>query len=247
MTAKHDANTADQVVINLIRAAIARRRLSRQQVADQARIGLSTLEKGLSGERPFTLATLVRLEDALGVALRGVLGDDAAERASIDLGGYRREAVDWLTGVYLTLRPSFERIDALYAYLTEITWDEGLGELAFSERGRIDAAFAQRGAVSMPYQSGHIYLVTNERGQFRVAMLQRPSIEGNMYGLLSTLRVERGNRLTPTACSIALLRRANANCKAIELGQIFRGQPAFENYRAELDRVRDEQFAVLIG
>src|SRR5262245_65781530 len=49
---------------------LARRRLSRQQLAEQARISLSTLEKALSGRRPFTLATMVRLEQALGVSLR---------------------------------------------------------------------------------------------------------------------------------------------------------------------------------
>ena len=36
----------------------------------QARISLSTLEKGLAGQRRFTTATLVRIEAALGVALR---------------------------------------------------------------------------------------------------------------------------------------------------------------------------------
>jgi transcriptional regulator with XRE-family HTH domain len=245
MTDAHDADTADRAVADLIRAAVARRRMSRQQVADDARISLSTLEKGLSGERPFTLTTLVRLEDALGIALRSAQGQGGMQ-SSVDLGGYRRDAVDWLTGLYLTLRPSFERADAIYAYLTEIAWNEDRGHLAFRERGRLDAAFAQRGAVSMPYQSGHIYLVTNERGQFRLATLQRPSIEGNMYGLLSTLRVERGSRLTPTACSIALVRCADVAHDASGLGQILPEQPVFQRYRDELDRVREEQFAALI-
>ena len=53
-----------------IREEIARQRLSRETLADRARISLSTLEKGLSGQRPFTLATLVRIETALGFMLR---------------------------------------------------------------------------------------------------------------------------------------------------------------------------------
>ncbi len=53
-----------------IREEIARRRISRQSLAEQAKLSLSTLEKVLGGRRPFTLATTVRLEQALGVSLR---------------------------------------------------------------------------------------------------------------------------------------------------------------------------------
>jgi transcriptional regulator with XRE-family HTH domain len=53
-----------------VREELGRRRLSRQWLADESRVSLSTLEKALSGRRPFTLATVVRLEDALGVSLR---------------------------------------------------------------------------------------------------------------------------------------------------------------------------------
>src|SRR3954447_1848697 len=56
-----------------IREEIARRRISRQTLAEQAKLSLSTLEKVLGGRRPFTLATTVRLEQALGVPLRKAL------------------------------------------------------------------------------------------------------------------------------------------------------------------------------
>lgn len=227
-----------------VREGLARRGMSRQQLADAARISLSTLEKALSGQRPFTLPTLVRLEAVLGLPLRGAGAAGATAQASKELGAYRREGVDWLVGTYLTLRPSFERADAVYAYLTEIAWDDGANHLVFKENARLDAAFAQRGVVSMPYQSGHIYLVTNENGQFRLATLNRPSIAGHMFGLLSTLRADRGGRLTPTATAIALLREANV--AQATLGQIVKGQPAFEAYRAALDRICDEEFGVLL-
>src|SRR5262245_25767587 len=57
-------------VADMIREEIARRRISRQALAEQAKLSLSTLEKVLGGRRPFTLATTVRLEQALGVPLR---------------------------------------------------------------------------------------------------------------------------------------------------------------------------------
>src|SRR3954470_7345906 len=53
-----------------VREELARRRLSRQALADLAKISISTLEKALAGRRPFTLATTIRLEEALGATLR---------------------------------------------------------------------------------------------------------------------------------------------------------------------------------
>ena len=51
-------------IAETIREEIARRRMSRQTLAEQAKLSLSTLEKVLGGRRPFTLATTVRLEQA---------------------------------------------------------------------------------------------------------------------------------------------------------------------------------------
>src|SRR5204863_8403001 len=80
-----------------IREELARRRISRQHLAQQAKLSISTLEKALGGRRPFTLATTVRLEEALGVSLRK--GQDAALAASPNgdvapdsLGSYSRRA-----------------------------------------------------------------------------------------------------------------------------------------------------------
>src|SRR4030088_1539509 len=104
---------------------IARRRISRQALAEQAKLSLSTLEKVLGGRRPFTLATTVRLEQALGVSLRQALdGPPAPVPANGDiapdgLGAYSRRAVTWLEGVYVTVRPSFGDKEAIYAHRTE--------------------------------------------------------------------------------------------------------------------------------
>src|ERR1700676_1509731 len=115
-----------RLVAAIIREEVARRRISRQHLADQAKISISTLEKALSGRRPFTLATTIRLEEALGVSLRK--GDGAGSAAAPtnmapgDLGFYSRPAVAWIEGSYLTLRPSFSDPQAIFAYRTEICW-----------------------------------------------------------------------------------------------------------------------------
>src|SRR3974390_938561 len=123
-----------RLVAAVTREQLARRRMSRQHLADQARISISTLEKALSGRRPFTLATTVRLEEALGVSLRkgdAELGAAPANLAPGHLGFYSRPAVSWIEGSYLTLRPSFSDPQAIFAYRTEICWDDSASSLVF--------------------------------------------------------------------------------------------------------------------
>src|SRR5580692_4967792 len=108
-------------VAETIREEIARRRISRQALAEQAKLSLSTLEKVLGGRRPFTLATTVRLEQALGVSLRKTPDQPAAAPVNGDiapdgLGAYSRRAVAWIEGTYITIRPSFGDKEAIYAY-----------------------------------------------------------------------------------------------------------------------------------
>ena len=201
-------------VAETIREEIARRRISRQALAEQAKLSLSTLEKVLGGRRPFTLATTVRLEQALGVSLRKaqdktrdktqdfaapVNGDVAPD----SLGAYSRRAVTWLEGVYVTVRPSFGDKEAIYAYRTEIAWEAAVSSLVFREGERTDAAYTQFGEVAVPNQSGFIYLVTNRHGQHRLITVSRPTIVGEMYGIITTLLAGRGSLLTPIAAPIA--------------------------------------------
>ena len=148
---------SERIVLQ-VREELARRRLSRQWLADQAKVSLSTLEKALSGRRPFTLTTVVRLEEALSISLRtrsnGVESKAAGVFAPEEMGAYARPAVRWLEGEYLTLRPSFSEPGALYAYLTAIEWDESKGYLTFSETQRVDRDYAQQGFVCFPHLSG---------------------------------------------------------------------------------------------
>jgi transcriptional regulator with XRE-family HTH domain len=229
-----------------IREELARRRISRQHLAEQAKLSMSTLEKALGGRRPFTLATTVRLEQALGVSLRK--GQDAlpanGDVAPDSLGAYSRRAVSWLEGTYLTLRPSFGEKDAIYAYRTEIVWDAAASCLVFREAERMDAAFAQFGEVAVPNQSGHIYLVTNRNGQHRLITVSRPTIAGEMYGIIATLLAGRGSLLTPIAAPIAFL--PIRNVAAPSFGRITPDDANHAAYRRELRRTTDEPFALFI-
>ncbi|MEZ5857234.1 MAG: helix-turn-helix transcriptional regulator [Hyphomicrobiaceae bacterium] len=247
----------------LVVEEIARRRISRRHLADMARISLSTLEKVLSGRRPLTLSTLVKLEDALGLSLRSNGGDGSGGAANgkhalptpekgatsgvapDDLGSYARPAVRWIEGQYLTLRPSFGNSRAVYAYVTEIIWDDAQSVLTFREAERTDKEFAQFGQVAVPNQSGHVYLVTNRHGQHRMIVVSRPTISGEMHGVLTTLKVGRGSALTPVAAPIALV-PMRAGAPAPAFGQIMPGHADYESYRAVLRRTTGEGFAELL-
>jgi transcriptional regulator with XRE-family HTH domain len=235
-------------VAEMIREEIARRRISRQALAEQAKLSLSTLEKVLGGRRPFTLATTVRLEQALGISLRRELqappatapanGDIAPEA----LGSYSRRAVAWLEKSYVTVRPSFGDKESVYAYRTEISWDAAASSLIFREGGRQDAAYTQYGEVAVPNQSGHIYLVTNRSGQHRLITVSRPTITGEMYGIIMTLLAGRGSQLTPIAAPIAFL--PIESVPAPTLGRIASEDANYALYRAHLWRTIDEPFAL---
>jgi transcriptional regulator with XRE-family HTH domain len=233
-------------VVALIREELARRRISRQHLADQAKISISTLEKALGGRRPFTLATTIRLEEALGVSLRRPNAATATSAshngvAPADLGYYARQSVSWIEGNYLTLRPSFGDKDAIYAYRTEIVWDDGLSSLIFRESERLDANFAQHGMVSVPNQSGFIYLVTNRQGQYRLIIISRP-VYGEMFGIMTTLQVGRGNQFLPVAVPVAYLPLAALTNP--QFGRIVAGNPCYEGYRKHLKRTVEEPFAL---
>lgn len=231
-----------------IREELARRRMTRQHLAAVAKLSLSTLEKALSGRRPFTLATIVRLEEALGMSLRQrdamPVTDVLPGHASDGLGSYSRPAVTWMEGDYVTLRPSFSEPESIYAYLTQIRWDQVASNLVFTESERIDAEYTQGGVVSAPHQSGHIYLVTNKHGQYRLIIVSRPTIRGEMHGILTTLQVGRGAQLTPVATPLVLA--PLKTMEGAEFGRIKAGHICYGPYRGLLKRTVDEPFALFL-
>jgi len=232
-----------------VREELARRRMTRQGLADAAKISISTLEKVLAGRRTFTLATIVRLEEGLGVKLIPSLNGnghdtDHSGTAPDALGSYNRPAVAWLEGSYLTLRPSFSEKAAVYAYRTDIAWDENSARLLFRESERIDQDYTQFGAVAVPHQSGHIYLVTNRHGQHRMIVVARPTIGGEMHGILTTLVSGKGAHLSPVATPIVLKQIRPGDIPSY--GRIAPGHPAHPRYAALLGKTLDDQFATFL-
>ncbi len=235
----------DAQVAFRLREEIARRRLSRAGLAESARLSISTLEKALSGRRPFTLATIVRLEEALGTSLRDELEIEPVgpSLAPAEMGSYARQAVQWIEGEYLTLRASFGDEGAVYAYRTDIRWSASKGHLVFAESDRVDATFQQAGFVSMPHLSGHTYLMTSEAGQYRMIMLGRATRDRRMFGLLSTLQVGQGSQLVPVSCPVALVPMDQVAVP--QFGLVREGEALSAEYRAALDMALEGDYCRL--
>jgi transcriptional regulator with XRE-family HTH domain len=237
----------NRAITGLIREELAKRRITRLALADKAKLSLSTLEKALAGQRPFTLATVVRLEEGLGLSLRKSKPAPAKDwgLAPESLGSYSRPAVQWLEGKYVTIRASFSDPAALYTYLTEIHWDGTLSHLAYRESERIDAAFKHDGSVSVPHQSGYVYLVTNKHGQYRLAILSRPMITGEMYGILTTLQMGKGTQLTPVATPIVFVPMDQLGDN-VAFGRIDASHSVHGRYLALLKRATEDPFVLMV-
>lgn len=244
-TAEHDALSLR------LREELARRRMTRQGLADAAKISLSTLEKVLAGRRSFTLATIVRIEEGLGtrllpsVSIRSQIGPVGSGTAPDEFGSYNRASVAWLEGAYLTIRPSFGEASAVYAYRTDIFWDETLPCLAFREAERVDSDYTQFGRVAVPHQSGHVYLVTNRHGQHRLVTLAKPAIGGEMHGLLMTLQSGKGSHLSPVAAPIVLKPLAKGGKE--RFGQIAAGTPGHQGYAELLGKTLKGGYGALLA
>ena len=96
----------------------------------------------------------------------------------------------------------------------------------------------------MPNQSGFIYLVTNRNGQHRLITVSRPTISGEMYGIITTLLVGRGSSLTPVAASIAFL--PINNVASPTLGRVMSSDANHALYRQHLRRTTEEPFALFL-
>ncbi len=162
LTAAHNQQIADRV-----RETLARRRISRKTLAVDARISVSTLEKGAGrGSAPFSLASVMRLEQALGISCCGPHRTGRRDHCTTGIRSYARSAVSWLEGAYLTLRPSFEVTGSIHAYCTTTLPGTMACTACSSVRENVSTPQnSQAGRVCLPSLTGKIYLEHFTAGQ----------------------------------------------------------------------------------
>ena len=96
----------------------------------------------------------------------------------------------------------------------------------------------------MPIQSGFVYFITNRNGQYRLVILSRPTISGEMHGIMTTLMSGRGSQLTPVAVPVVLVPPKALG--EVRFGQIPPSDACHAVYRRYLRRTIEEPFALFL-
>ena len=199
----------------------------------------SSIEKLFQGD--FTERTLNKVEGILKTSFQrqATVKDTAAK----SVGGYVFDAVEYLQGDYLCLRPMFANPANFNAYLITIAWSDEQNCLMFEEKSRFDGKYRQIGTVYIPFGTSFMNLVSSSAGNVRTILLSLPDTEDMMRGIISTLSNPKGSIYIPVAAPI-VLRKLRAG-EEPELGVITAGHRRYGEYQSWLATVLTEDFGIL--
>lgn len=242
--------------IGLIRTAMIEKKLTQAELADAADCHEKTIQNLLAG-KPVRDQTMFDVCMVLGLDFDKVKrgwrpeGRDAPDAAPPEparaaptyMGAYTRAGVDHYVGSYLTLRPSFSTPDAVFAYRTDITWDDEWPSLAFQERDRPDKPFIHRGRLYIPAASMYVHLVSLTKGAMRMIIVTQLDMGGCMRGLITTLNKQRSH-FVPVSAPIMFLRRDAFPDSS--LGVIGHQNQYYEEYRQLLAETVEQGYVRLI-
>ena len=141
----------------------------------------SSVEKLFQGD--FTERTLNKVEGILKTSFQrqSVVRDDTAAKP---VGGYVFDAVEYLQGDYLCVRPMFANPANFNAYLISIAWSDAQKCLVFEEKSRFDGKYRQVGTVYIPFGTAFMNLVSSSAGNVRTVLLSLPDTEDMMRGII---------------------------------------------------------------
>ena len=199
----------------------------------------SSIEKLFQGD--FTERTLNKVEGILKTSFQRQPNarDDTAAKS---VGGYVFDAVEYLQGDYLCVRPMFANPANFNAYLISITWSDAQKCLVFEEKSRFDGKYRQVGTVYIPFGTAFMNLVSSSAGNVRTILLSLPDSEDMMRGIISTLSNPKGSIYIPVAAPI-VLRKLRAG-EEPELGVIARDSRRYAEYQSWLTTVLTEEFGI---
>lgn len=199
----------------------------------------SSIEKLFQGD--FTERTLNKVEGILKTSFQrpSTVRDDTASKS---VGGYGFDAVEYLQGDYLCVRPMFANPANFNAYLISIAWSDEQKCLVFEEKSRFDGKYRQVGTVYIPFGTAFMNLVSSSAGNVRTILLSLPDTEDIMRGIISTLSNPKGSIYIPVAAPIVL--RKLRSGEAPELGVIARDNSRYGEYQSWLATVLTEEFGI---
>ena len=199
----------------------------------------SSIEKLFQGD--FTERTLNKVEGILKTSFQRQpkAREDTAAKS---VGGYVFDAVEYLQGDYLCVRPMFANPANFNAYLISITWSDAQKCLVFEEKSRFDGKYRQIGTVYIPFGTAFMNLVSSSAGNVRTILLSLPDSEDMMRGIISTLSNPKGSIYIPVAAPIVL--RKLRGGEEPELGVIARDNRRYAEYQSWLATVLTEEFGI---
>ena len=101
-------------IVQAIRGYIARERISRDEFAQRAKLGKSTVDKLVTGL--FSEKTILQIESLLKIPLMDAPAAALGETAGSELGGYARAETLNYVGEYVFARPSFQDANLIHAF-----------------------------------------------------------------------------------------------------------------------------------
>jgi hypothetical protein len=233
-----DSKTDRKAIAHAIQRYLDANGLARKDLIRE-HLSKSSIEKLFQGD--FTERTLNKVEGILRTSFQrqpAVRVDTAAK----SVGGYVFDAVEYLQGDYLCVRPMFANPAHFNAYLISISWSDEQKCLVFEEKSRFDGKYRQIGTVYIPFGTAFMHLVSSSAGNVRTILLSLPDTEDMMRGIISTLSNPKGSIYIPVAAPI-VLRKLRA-AEEPEFGVIARGNRRYDEYQSWLATVLTEEFGI---
>jgi hypothetical protein len=226
-------------IVQAIRAYIARERISREEFAQRAKLGKSTVDKLVVGI--FSEKTILQIESQMKLSLLGGAGAAAVEAAGEEFGRYTKDDIKDYIGKYVFARPSFRENGVICAFPMEIVWDSDTPGLLVREitEGRKDAA--QFGKVYIPRASAHIFIVSNEAAWMKEVILTRIDVYKRMKGVMLTMGHAFANIYIPVAMPVIMNKYEKIETGMT--GDIDAKAAIHKEYMRDLMAVEDDRFA----
>jgi hypothetical protein len=199
----------------------------------------SSIEKLFQGD--FTERTLNKVEGILKTSFQKAAAV-RRDTAGKSVGGYVFDAVEYLQGDYLSIRPMFANPANINAYVIAIAWSDAQNCLVFEEKSRFDGKYRQNGTVYIPFGTAFMNLVSSSAGNVRTVLLSLPDSDDMMRGIISTLSNPKGSIYIPVAAPIILRKLRTA--EEPELGVISADHRRYGEYRSWLASVLTEEFGI---
>ncbi len=176
-----------------VREALARRRMTREALAEQAQVSGFNTRKGALGpalvyaaddgaRRGGRSASSFSMRAAVAMNTRAdgvpAAAGRSRARSSRQLRARRRFLARRAVPDAAPLVFADER--AIFAYRTDIFWSDEASQLEFREAERLDHDYTQFGAVSVPHQSG-AHLLRDEPAWADAACSRRPALHSRRH------------------------------------------------------------------